>query len=226
MNNFDKRCNQLLNEITLGGIAKGVGKFAKEVVKQAPGAVGSAINAAQNPGEGIKNVIGGIKGKYQEYKENKKLPFSRKNPPKVGQIVQVEAGIHGIKPLNKGPNKFQTYEKVPGAVVIGQITQKMDMATGLFGVGLRDQIGPNKFDKSRKLVFDKTKDKNYWQVFDRANAFDPAYSGFLVDFRDPLAKSGIGGITVGALSTEVSPELKMWTDFKQFMDQKIGEKRK
>jgi hypothetical protein len=242
MNNFDKRCHQLLNELNLGSLAKGaltstakgVGKFAKEVVKQAPGAVVNAVNAAQNPSEGIQKVISGIKGKFEERKENKKLPFSRKNPPKKDQIVQIEDDIYGIKPnrviydKNGQPiqnnYKFQTYKKVPNSVIIGQITQKMDMSNGEYGVGLRDQIGPNKFDKSRKLVFAKTKDANYWQVYDRADISNPAYASFILDVRDPISPNGTG-IMVGALRTDVSKPLRLWTDFKQFLDQKIGEKK-
>jgi hypothetical protein len=212
MNNFDKRCNQLLNEITLGGI----GKFAKEVVKQAPGAVGSAINAAQNPGEGIKNVIGGIKGKFEEREKLKEEPFSLKNPPKLGSIVITKDTVYGIGETEnrKGELTSNIITKIPNATIFGKITSKINAKDGTYGVALTDDKGK----PSNKYVYAQTPDAPYWRIFDRKDAMNMAFDGFFKN-KETGERMVLSSIIVGITKEDVDDNLRRWKDYNQYLNQ-------
>jgi hypothetical protein len=220
MNNFDKRYNQLLNEVNFGGIARGVGNFAKEVVKQAPGAVASAVNAAQNPGEGIKNVIGGIKGKFEERKKLKEEPFSLKNPPKVGSIVITQDAIYGIieqEREDKNGNittELKITTKIPKATIFGKITSKINPKDGTYGVALTDDKG----NPSNKYVYAQTPDAPYWRIFDRKDALNMGHDKFFIN-KETGERMVLTSLIVGITKEDVDDNLRRWKDYNQYLNQ-------
>jgi hypothetical protein len=212
MGNFDKRCKQIINEISLGSLASGAASFA-----------GSALKAAENPGQGVQSAISGIKQRMQSQKQQALLPFSLKNPPKVGQIVVTTTPIYGLsnketakKVVDDAGNVSYTKSRdvvklIPQATITAKVTSKIDNQ-GNYQVTITDnQGGPI----TNKYMFGKTKDEPYWRVFD---ATKMPYEEDMLEGDDGKPEEDFV-ITTGLKKEDVSSELKNWVDYKQSLKQ-------
>jgi hypothetical protein len=125
MNNFDKRYNALINEA--GGIMGALGSAARGTIKTAS-AIGSGLNAAKNPGQGIATVLQSLAGKNPE--ERAKEPISAKNPINKEEVVTCNTTIYyqGQK-LGKDGNPIPVRDKA-GNFVIDPATKKPVLQQG------------------------------------------------------------------------------------------------
>ena len=94
MSKFDAKYSEILNEAN--GFLTGLGKAAG-YVNNAASAVGSGINAAQNPFGATKGIIQGLAGYGKKQDERSQAPIDIKNPVKKGEKVICSTSLYTIK---------------------------------------------------------------------------------------------------------------------------------
>lgn len=228
MNKFNSRVNQILKEGILGGLA-GAGSSA----------VGSFLNAAKNPAQGLAGAVRDVQGLMKDRQQNieklKGTTFSNQNPPKLNSIVITKAPILGTskqeqnpdyepdilkrKP-NASPREIENANReflptkvvtlVPNAFVYGKITKQLDPKNSTYGVALTDEKG----NPSTKYVFAQTEQSPFWQVYDATKTPE---DDILVDEKGIPMK--LTAIMTGPTRNDVSDPLKAWVDYKQYLNQ-------
>jgi hypothetical protein len=195
---FDKRIISVLNEFNPLAVA------------------GQAIKSAENPGQGIADVIGGFKERGKEKEERLKQPFSLKNEPKANQKATVQAPIMGLSKPDKN-GEVRAIALQPSSVLYGVVVQPpgqkyvINPQDGSYVIMLTDQ----NFQPSKEYVFARTEDAPYWQVFSRKvveqnpNAFIKGADGC----------SGYLQIYTSTVKNDVSEPLRGWKDYEQHLAQ-------
>jgi hypothetical protein len=124
--------NNLVESILKEGVLGALGSAAKFATT----AAGTAISAAEKPGETLSSIMGDIKSSSQEKENLKKSSYGMQNPPKIGDLA--------VYSDNKE--------------IIGKVMTKIDKQ-GQFGIRL---IKPD--DKVSEFEFVKTNKRPYWHI--------------------------------------------------------------
>jgi hypothetical protein len=231
MNKFNKRVNQILKEGILGGIAGAT-----------TAGVGSFLNAAKNPAQGIagayRDAQGIIKSRQEKTEKLKGTSFSNQNPPKLNSIIVTKAPILGTskqennpdyepdilkrKP-NAAPREIENANRqflptkvvtlIPNALVYAKVTKQLDPKNSTYGVALTDERG----NPSQKYVFAQTEDSPFWQIYDTTKTPE---DDVLVDEKGIPMK--LTAIMTGPTKNDVSDPLKYWVDYKEYLNQNKG----
>jgi hypothetical protein len=216
MSKFDQKVNEILSE----GLLRAAGNF---------------LAAAQSPKRGIETIAGALKTRAQEKEDRLNQTFSEGNPPIHGQKVVTIAPVLGVGKKEKNPDfepdilkrkpnaspreiehanreflvsKLTTL--VPQATIKGVITTHKLDENGLYGVQLADL----------KYIFAQTESHPYWQVYEESKV--PTDDVLLDEKGIPMV---LKAIKTGLAAENVSPELKNWKDYNQFIKQTKNPKR-
>jgi hypothetical protein len=230
MKKFDKRVNDILKENLLGGLGN--------IINTGASAIGTALNAAEKPGNELNRVFDRI-GNYNSRKQVEKEKnignvLSKTNPPQKGAIVVTKSPILGTETpkrnpyydpdiLTRNPNAtpkqiqdssmefypLKIITLIPNQTIYGKITQTWNNKDSTYGVALTDEKG----NPSQKYIFAQVQDAPYFQIFDAERLPDEIV---LQDEKGILMK--LTAIKTGPAAENVSDPLRNWVDYKGYLE--------